>query len=52
MRTILQINWIVQSDRIFPLKLHSPKAEAARDAIAPFTELIKSPEYIHQTNLL
>jgi len=24
-----------------------PKAEAAREAIAPFTELIKSPEHIH-----
>ncbi len=38
---------IVQSDRSVLLEVHSPKAEAAREAIAPFTELIKSPEHIH-----
>jgi DNA excision repair protein ERCC-3 len=38
---------IVQSDRTVLLEVHSPKAAAARDAIAPFTELIKSPEHIH-----
>ncbi|MCB1715154.1 MAG: helicase-associated domain-containing protein, partial [Candidatus Competibacteraceae bacterium] len=38
---------IVQSDRTILLEVHSPRADAARDAIAPFAELIKSPEHIH-----
>jgi len=38
---------IIQSDRSVLLEIHSPRAEAARDAIAPFAELIKSPEHIH-----
>ena len=38
---------IVQSDRTILLEVHSPKADAARDAIAPFAELIKSPEHVH-----
>ena len=38
---------IVQSDRSILLEVHAPSAEAARVAIAPFTELIKSPEHIH-----
>ncbi|MFB2833089.1 DNA repair helicase XPB [Floridanema evergladense] len=38
---------IVQSDRTILLEVHSPKAAVAREAIAPFTELIKSPEHIH-----
>lgn len=38
---------IVQRDRSVLLEVHSPKAEAALEAIAPFTELIKSPEHIH-----
>lgn len=38
---------IVQSDRSVLLEVHSPTAEAAREAIAPFTELIKSPEHVH-----
>jgi DNA excision repair protein ERCC-3 len=38
---------IVQSDQTVLLEIHSPRAEAARDAIAPFAELIKSPEHIH-----
>lgn len=38
---------IIQSDRSVLLEVHSPQAEAAREAIAPFAELIKSPEHIH-----
>ncbi len=42
---------IIQSDRTILLEVHSPKAEAAREAIAPFAELIKSPEHIHTYRL-
>ncbi len=38
---------IVQSDQTVLLEIHSPRAEAARDTIAPFAELIKSPEHVH-----
>lgn len=38
---------IIQSDRSVLLEVHSPRASAAREAIAPFAELIKSPEHIH-----
>jgi DNA excision repair protein ERCC-3 len=38
---------IIQSDRSVLLEVHSPRADAAREAIAPFTELVKSPEHIH-----
>ena len=38
---------IIQSDRSVLLEIHSPRSEAAREAIAPFAELIKSPEHIH-----
>lgn len=38
---------IIQSDRSVLLEVHSPRADAAREAIAPFAELIKSPEHIH-----
>ena len=38
---------IIQSDRSVLLEVHSPRAEAAREAITPFAELIKSPEHIH-----
>ncbi|MCC5637983.1 DEAD/DEAH box helicase [Nostoc sp. CHAB 5844] len=38
---------IVQSDRTILLEVHSPTAAKAREAIAPFAELIKSPEHIH-----
>lgn len=38
---------IIQSDRSVLLEVHAPRAEAAREAIAPFAELIKSPEHIH-----
>jgi DNA excision repair protein ERCC-3 len=38
---------IIQSDRSVLLDVHSPYAEDARIAIAPFAELVKSPEHIH-----
>ena len=38
---------IIQSDRSVLLEIHSPGAEVAREAIAPFAELVKSPEHIH-----
>ncbi|HEX2864064.1 MAG TPA: helicase-associated domain-containing protein, partial [Deinococcales bacterium] len=38
---------IVQADRSLFLEVHSPLAEAARAAIAPFAELEKSPEHLH-----
>lgn len=42
---------IVQSDRTVLLEVHSPRAEAAREAIAPFAELVKSPEHVHTYRL-
>jgi DNA excision repair protein ERCC-3 len=42
---------IIQSDRTILLEVHSPKADVAREAIAPFAELIKSPEHIHTYRL-
>src|SRR5262245_11703129 len=38
---------IVQGDRTVRLETQSARFEAAREAIAPFAELEKSPEYIH-----
>jgi hypothetical protein len=38
---------IVQSDCSVLLEVYSPMAEDARAAIAPFTELVKSPEHVH-----
>lgn len=38
---------IVQSDRTLLLEVQNPLFEEARNSIAPFTELVKSPEYIH-----
>jgi DNA excision repair protein ERCC-3 len=38
---------IVQSDCSVLLEVHSPVAEDARAAIAPFAELVKSPEHVH-----
>ncbi len=38
---------IVQSDGSILLEVMSPRYEEARDAILPFAELIKSPEYVH-----
>ena len=42
---------IVQSDRTILLEVHAPTASAAREAIAPFAELIKSPEHVHTYRL-
>ena len=42
---------IIQSDRTILLDVHAPQAEAAQRAIAPFAELIKSPEHIHTYRL-
>ena len=38
---------IVQSDRSLLVEVDNPKYAAARDALAPFAELEKSPEHIH-----
>ena len=42
---------IIQSDRTVLLDVHAPKAKDAQVAIAPFAELIKSPEHIHTYRL-
>ena len=42
---------IIQSDRTVLLDVHAPKAEDAQSAIAPFAELVKSPEHIHTYRL-
>jgi len=38
---------IVQSDRSILLEVGGPAYAAARDAISPFCELLKSPEHVH-----
>ncbi|VTS01362.1 DNA repair helicase XPB [Tuwongella immobilis] len=38
---------IVQGDRSVLVEVDNPRYEAARDALAPFAELEKSPEHIH-----
>src|SRR5262245_22624384 len=38
---------IVQSDRSLLLETAGPHADACRDALAPFCELLKSPEHVH-----
>jgi len=38
---------IVQSDHTLLLEVDGPRYADARDAIAPFAELVKSPEHIH-----
>lgn len=38
---------IVQSDRTVLLEVHSPRYPEARDALARFAELVKSPEHVH-----
>ncbi len=38
---------IVQSDRTVLLQMGLPLSEEARDALARFAELIKSPEHVH-----
>ncbi len=42
---------VVQSDCSVLLELHSPRADEGREAIAPFAELVKSPEHIHTYRL-
>jgi len=42
---------IVQGDHSLLLETHNPQFNAARDAIAPFAELEKSPEHIHSYRL-
>jgi len=42
---------VVQSDCSVLLELHSPRAAKAREAIAPFVELVKSPEHVHTYRL-
>ena len=42
---------IVQSDNTVLLEVHSPGAGAAREALAPFAELVKSPEHVHTYRL-
>lgn len=38
---------IIQSDNTLLLEVENPEFENARDAIAQFSELVKSPEHIH-----
>ncbi|HVJ81835.1 MAG TPA: helicase-associated domain-containing protein, partial [Planctomycetia bacterium] len=42
---------IVQGDRSVLVEVDNPKYEEARDALAPFAELEKSPEHIHTYRL-
>src|SRR5437868_7001969 len=42
---------IVQGDRTVLVEVDNPKYAEARDAIAPFAELEKSPEHIHTYRL-
>ena len=42
---------IVQGDRTVLLEVDNPKYPEARDALAPFAELEKSPEHIHTYRL-
>src|SRR5215204_5171349 len=42
---------IVQGDRTVLLEVDNPSHAEARDAIAPFAELEKSPEHIHTYRL-
>src|SRR5215210_7451620 len=39
--------FIVQSDRSVLIEVDNPRYAEARDALAPFAELEKSPEHIH-----
>src|SRR6185503_14087233 len=42
---------IVQGDRTVLVEVDNPKYAEARDALAPFAELEKSPEHIHTYRL-
>src|SRR5947208_9019221 len=39
--------FIVQSDRSILVEVENPRYAEARDALAPFAELEKSPEHVH-----
>src|SRR5947207_13227687 len=43
--------FIVQGDRSILVEVDNPRYAAARDALAPFAELEKSPEHIHTYRL-
>src|ERR1700719_4972219 len=43
--------FIVQADRSVLVEVDNPRYAEARDAIAPFAELEKSPEHIHTYRL-
>ncbi len=42
---------IIQSDRSVLLDVHSLRADEARDRLAQFAELVKSPEHVHTYRL-
>ena len=42
---------IVQSNLEIMVEVDNPNYSTARDAIAPFTELVKSPEHLHTYNI-
>src|SRR6201982_235331 len=42
---------IIQGDRSILVEVDNPKYAEARDALAPFAELEKSPEHIHTYRL-
>jgi DNA excision repair protein ERCC-3 len=42
---------IVQSDKTILIEVHSPDFQKARNKIAVFTELVKSPEHVHTYKL-
>ena len=42
---------IIQGDRSVLVEVDNPRYAAARDALAPFAELEKSPEHIHTYRL-
>jgi DNA excision repair protein ERCC-3 len=42
---------IIQSDRTILMDMHAPRAAEARERMAPFTELVKSPEHVHTYRL-
>src|SRR5262249_4027391 len=42
---------IVQGDRTILVEVDNPRYAAARDALAPFAELEKSPEHVHTYRL-
>ncbi len=48
---IARLPMIVQSDRTILLEVENPLYEDARDALASFAELLKSPEHMHTYQL-